>query len=533
MTRFQVKSLSILFAAQLVSFCSMDCPARDVWETAGKHGEQTREVIRFCDRFVWGWLDHADVRSGLIPRNLRKDAFWNAQDAAADNYPFMVLTAEVTGNRHLLSAMQEILSTEQRLTNRVENLPDDFLFATQAFRKESIDMDALIFGASEYAKDGLMPITEWIGPSPWLDRMMGLIESIWAHAEYDTGFGKIPSLSVEVNGELLQTMSRLYWMTGSERMLERVLRLSDYYFLEKDLLAEPRLRLDDHGCEVLGGLSEAYLIVSKKDSQRWEKYRPVFHRILDRVLECGRNAGGLLYADIDPRECKVLNQDLTDNWGYNYNAFLLVSLIDDKPEYREAVQHVLDHIGDFLDFKWENGGADGYADSIEGGINLVNRIPSPGASEWIDESMKILLAKQQPTGIIEGWHGDGNSARTSIMYAFMKTLGTSAHPWRQDLALGAARDEDGSVCVSLACEWPWRGELRFDHPRHREYFNMPYDYPRLNQFPEWFTVGAEERYKMQVGDQEPHEITGKELLAYPMEIDPATPARIRVTPLRN
>jgi hypothetical protein len=45
--------------------------------------------------------------------------------------------------------------------------------------------------------------------------------------------------------------------------------------------------------------------------------------------------------------------------------------------------------------------------------------------------------KQQPSGIIEGWHGDGNFARTTIMYCLWMTQGTYLQPWRSDLEIGA------------------------------------------------------------------------------------------------
>ena len=58
-------------------------------------------------------------------------------------------------------------------------------------------------------------------------------------------------------------------------------------------------------------------------------------------------------------------------------------------------------------------------------------------------------------------------------------------------------DGQGGVHVSVSAEWPWEGKIRFDLPRHSEYFNMPDDYPRLNQFPEWFTVAEGATYTFQ------------------------------------
>jgi hypothetical protein len=110
-----------------------------------------------------------------------------------------------------------------------------------------------------------------------------------------------------------------------------------------------------------------------------------------------------------------------------------------------------------------------------------------------------LLAKQRDTGIVEGWHGDGNFARTALMVALWKSQGAHVHPWRADLRLGAARDADGGVRFQIEADWPWQGTLRFDVPRHAEWLRLPVDYPRLNQFPEWFTVPADAAFATEEG----------------------------------
>ncbi|MBI3117972.1 MAG: hypothetical protein HYZ00_04765, partial [Candidatus Hydrogenedentes bacterium] len=131
-------------------------------EKAKSNGELNRQALLLCWRFVPAWLQCADPVSGLIPRNISKDFYWNARDSAADNYPFMVLSSWLTDRPLFEGRMHEMLATEQRLANRVDRLPDDWLFATQAFRTPEPKIDDLIFGASEYCKDGLLPITEML-----------------------------------------------------------------------------------------------------------------------------------------------------------------------------------------------------------------------------------------------------------------------------------------------------------------------------------------------------------------------------------
>jgi len=512
-----MKKVSTIIFALTGFLLMMSAGASDTSrQQAEQNAAQSQRAVQFCRRFAHGWLVHADPRSGLIPRNLTADAYWNAKDAAADNYPFIVLTAHILDDHYLKQITGAILAQEEKLTSRLDSLPDDFLFATQRFRTEKPDLDEITFGAAEYAKDGLMPISEWLGPSPWLERMKKLTRDVFEHAAYETPAGKIPSLDVEVVGDLLQVTSRLYWMSGDEDYKTWAFRLADQYLLHSSLLERDRLGLRDHGSEIIGGLSEACFLASHEDPERWQRYRPRMRAVLDRVLETGTNPDGLLYNAINPGTGEVLSKGLADTWGYVFNAYLTIASIDNDPRYREAAERALSNIHKYKDYDWENGSADGYADSIESAINLLNRIPSESASGWVDHAMEFIFNKQRHDGIIEGWHGDGNSARTALMWALAKTQGITASPWRDDLRLGAVRLPGGSVQVFLAADWPWSGKLRFDRTRHRDQMYLPLDYPRINQFPEWFTVSAVQKYEVKVGEEPPRIVEGVDLYEFPL-----------------
>jgi hypothetical protein len=320
----------------------------------------------------------------------------------------------------------------------------------------------------------------------------------------------------------MQGLSRLYWFTGNERYRDQAFQLAEYYFAYHSPVEVDKLQLDDHGCEVIGGLSEVYFIAAQKDPERKQRWQPAMHKILDRILEVGRDETGLLYNKINPLTGEILSDDRTDNWGYNYNAFLSVDQLDNVPAYREAVQHVLKNLPANKDYPWEGRSSDGYADSLEGCINLMNRVPTPEAAEWADYTAKLMFAIQRDTGVIEGWHGDGNFARTALMYALWKTQGTHLEPWRADLRLGATRADDGTVYFVVTSDWPWEGRLRFDIPRHSEQLHIPADYPRLNQFPEWFTVPTDGTYTTNDG-----EITAAALRnGIPLRITKETPYRL-------
>ena len=131
----------------------------------------------------------------------------------------------------------------------------------------------------------------------------------------------------------------------------------------------------------------------------------------------------------------------------------------------------------------------------------------------MDAEIKTMWGRQQPDGVIEGWHGDGNFARTSLMYALWKTQGITVDPWRPDVRFGAVC-ENGNLQLFVSSDQPWEGRIIFDIPRHKAFLHLPLDYPRINQFPEWFTVTPERRYDVrQAGDFESLEKTGTELRA--------------------
>jgi hypothetical protein len=117
-----------------------------------------------------------DSISGLIPSNLTgKIDLWEPFNAAADNYAFMVLTSYLLDQDLYNGLMLDMLHSEKKLTSRIKSLPDVYRFSTQSFDLKKADTIWIIFGTSEYIKDGLIPLTEYIGPSPWKDRMMEML----------------------------------------------------------------------------------------------------------------------------------------------------------------------------------------------------------------------------------------------------------------------------------------------------------------------------------------------------------------------
>jgi len=358
--------------------------------------------------------------------------------------------------------------------------------------------------------------------------MFELVDDSFALAAVETPFGKIPvmgsnkAVGVEVSGDYLQALARIYWMSGrDEKYLRWGIRLADNFLLPEGKNHPTRdfatLRLRDHGCEIVSGLCEFYATLhfasqlpgGREWADKKSAYQPHLHEMLDRILAVGVNADGLFHNDVNPRTGAVVDAKLSDSWGYVYDAYYTVYLVDGTTAYRDAIVKPLAALsGKYRGYNWEprpdlkqfpHGSQDGYADSIESALNLYNRfVGDPrvaSAGEWMDSEIRVMWSMQQPDGLIESWHGDGNFARTTIMYCLWKTQGVTVQPWRADLRLGAVR-EGNTVRVVLSAERPWAGQLVFDRPRHAENLRLPADWPRINQFPEWFTVQAARDYRV-------------------------------------
>jgi hypothetical protein len=497
----------LIFA--LVSFASDGFSQKPdaVFQDAVANGKLVNEGFNRCIGFVNAWIKVADPATGLIPRNITdsKD-YWNAWDAAADNYPFMVLTSSILMPDFFSGTALKMLKTEQKLTSRIGKLPDTYSFSKHGFRNEIPDTSQIIFGSAEYMKDGLIPLTEWLGQSPWSDRMLEILNDLPQLVRVvkevkGNWFGK--SAVVEVNGDLLQVLSRMYWFTGKKEYLEWAAEIADYYLNEERLptIGLDRLRIRDHGCEIISGLCEVYLAASYAMPEKRVQWRKYIHLMLDRILEVGRNEDGLFYDEVNPQTGKVISQRLADNFGYTLNAYYFVSQMDNTPEYKEAVIKALSSLNEkYRNHDWESGSQDGYADAIEGTLNLYNREPIPSVKEWLDSEIRVLWNFQKPDGMIEGWHGDGNFARTTIMYCLWKSQGIVPKPWNEGLSVGAVMDHN-KLKIAVSCKSDWNGKLVFDSPRYKDKMHFPFDYPRINQYQQWFTIDAQKFYTLKSGEK--------------------------------
>ena len=543
------KLVKIVFGIFIVfSFMHQNILGNNLEKRLQQNAKLANEAFKRCDNYLTAWIKHIDTESGLLPQNLSQGkGIWTPENSAADNFPFMVITAHFTRPEIAGPLLWKSLVGEKSLTISQFGLPDAYDFNKRS--RLYYNLDRLIFGASEYAKDGIVPMLEILGRGVWSDRMQELVSGIFDAASVKTRVGNLPSADSEVNGEMLQILCRLYWMTGYNKYLKWAERIGDAYCYEvipsNDWLpvhhwnfdtqeGDGKFKSRDHGCEIVSGLALLYAIETEKKSSRANSYYLPIKKMLNRIQEIAADSSGLLYNEVDIKTGEITRGGFSDCWGYNYYSYYTFYMATGEKKYRNYVEHVLKNIHKYRDYRWEprgdiNQSHDGYADSIEGALGLLCHLPVPTAFDWVETEIQRLFAFQKEDGIIEEWHGDGNFARTVLMYAFYKTQGLYCKPWRKDLLLSAEQTENG-LEVFVYSNKPWSGKICFDPPRHSRFLGMPKDYPRINSFPEWYTVDPLSVYVIREEGGKQMNVIGENLIkGHDVKLKAKSPLRLNIT----
>jgi len=452
-------------------------PQKDATDSVLRRARQSSAIAGNTIGKVQRWLHEVALKKIEPDTGLyHPDGNFNYQDAWADCYPFLVWAAWLTDLDALNGPVRGALHAE------IKHCKEGF------FRDP-----ANTFGGSEYVKDGLIAVVEVTGKDEWFDRMKAIQDEIWAQPAIDTKYGRIPSTNIEVNGEQIQALARLYTMTGEIRYLKWAERLADYYLLAGDFVPT---RLRDHGCEIIGGLGLLLGVESVHNPAKANAYLPHMKRMLDTVLEKGTNADGIMHDTLGPKG------RLSDGWGYNYVAYLCYDMVAGEAVYRAHMEQVLRNLAKpaYRNHLWEGNSIDGFADSVEGGIYIMNRLPVPQGLAWADHEVAAnIVYTDQKDHLWGTMKLQSNGVRTAIMHALMHTRGVIARPWQQGLALGASPMQDG-VAVVIKADSDWSGKLVFDIPRHRLYLGFKHDWPRMNTLPEWYTVEPGKAYGVRIMD---------------------------------
>jgi hypothetical protein len=133
---------------------------------------------------------------------------------------------------------------------------------------------------------------------------------------------------------------------------------------------------------------------------------------------------------------------------------------------------------------------DSDADAIESAIYIAAYRPAlrDEALAWTDRHVAAFFESQDADGTAVGHYLDGNFIRTSLLYADVRSGGWRADPWREDVLIGFASNEHGKAVLTVQCTEPYAGTLRPPEPRHRSIMKLPWNWARLNSWPEWYVV---------------------------------------------
>lgn len=491
--------------------------------------------IRAARVLAW-WVGRLDPETGLLPKGLDADEhLWDYADAGADLYPHLLIAARFL-SPGAVEPLTGVIPAEDALSGA--GLPRNIDLDTNVADPRIRDR---MYGAVEYAKDGLLPLTERLGAGPWFGRLEEIAQAVDDARDVQTRFGPIPSEEGEVNGQALQVLVRLYWATGDARYRVAAERIARAYLdlalpatdwvptrswdFERERTTTSTAQLRDHGNEVIAGLVEYHVIETALGLPAAGEHRIAVRRMLDRLLDVGRRPGGLWESAIDIKTGARLKDTLSDNWGYLYAAYLTQALIEERwsggdarvaERYRAAAVEGL-HAASALEFyPWQGDEQDGYADTIESALYLLNRLDVPVAARWVDRQAGTLFGAQDEHGTVEHGYLDGNFVRTSLLYAAWQSAGVRLDPWVPAMAVGAVRDGECATVVVSAGR-AWQGRLVFDRPRHALHLHLPVNYPRLNEWPEWFTVDQGAHYRLVDG------VTGEERLVEGAELGAGLP----------
>jgi hypothetical protein len=173
-------------------------------ERARRNGRRFAQSVAAMRRLMHAWLAESDPRTGLLPeripggpRGLKPGGArrYTAHNSGAGLYPYLILTAELTDPDLYRGRLMEMLRAEVRHSR---GKPD-------------------LFGAAEYAKDGLLAVTELLGRTPWFYRMGEVTAGVMQQAPVKTRWGNLPGPGAEINGDVLQVLARLMTTTADPR----------------------------------------------------------------------------------------------------------------------------------------------------------------------------------------------------------------------------------------------------------------------------------------------------------------------------
>lgn len=495
--------------------------ASDPTDAAALNAARSHEALTRARAVHDAWLAHRRPETGLYPRD-RVNMVWSYRDVAADFFGHQLNVALFTQSP-AIDGHLNTLAAERAATPPGKLCGD--LDSTTGQPVPSSPRDRM-FGTAEYAKDGLLSVVELTNHPAARARLIELADAVLATSTHPSRFGPIPDRRSEVNGDMLQVLSRLALATGDDRYAEMAGRIADaavsqmlpanhglpaqVYDYEKDTPLRAFVQIRDHGNELLVGLSEAYaLAVHRAEAgdanwrDRADRWSAPLANMYSTILEHARTPDGLLVGSIDPATLQPRDANASDNWGYVVCGAELYCQAAQRhgatpppklASIRGHIASLVDAVVRTNDYPWEGTHQDGFADSLESALYAAAYCPSLDRARikaWIDAQIPIWHRKQRADGFVDEHYLDGNFMRTCLLYAQMCSGGWTATPWSSDVGVGFEPTGDSTgVVVVIAGEGGWKGVIKPDIARHRQTLNLPWDWPRINSWPEWHAAAS-------------------------------------------
>lgn len=516
--------------------------ARAAWEEDPDHRDAVERGKVYSDcatnarRLLQGWMDR---RQCLETALFSRGGEWDYHNQGADYYSSLVLIAhyvhpllnEVGGRLH-----NTMVSYRERCL-KPNGIP------TRYNLKEFRRTRPATFGElAEFLKDALIRIVEVKGDGNiWYDELVALTNAMLAEAENRGGvvraFGRDNFPAEENVGNMLQTVSRLFVMTGNEPYLDVAETLAEHW-LEALLADEARIMFTDHGGELIAGLGEWFVVESRYRPKRAARHRGALAKVLDYVKDQYTHPEtGLLV--------KSQGRLPPDCWGYTLFAYENYDLATGEGRYTDFLERplrwLLENRGRYAEVRrtlWPRSrSSDDWSDSYESFMHLWNRHRLEGGFAWLDWATRQHIHRQGAAyadvppermrglfghltapgdpgvapeyGPYLGRHFDGSTGRCLLTHMLLAAEGVYGE-FHENLRLGGVKTDAG-LLLTAACKGGYRGKLYFDSPRFaRDRWTL--DWARINSMPEWFAVDPERWYQVARNGDHAVRMRGRELI---------------------
>ena len=494
-----------------------------------ERGESYAECGLSARRLLQGWMkNNYDPETKLVFRKVRgRRLRWDYHDVAADYYSSLVHVANHVAPETIQpgAKLHETLLASQRICATANGIPGVYYHDTG-----KVEGEATYLALSEWLRDGLIRIVENLGAENiWYDELCRLSDAMIRVAKDRGGLYSQCSDSTEALGNMLQSLSRLYVISGDKRYLEAAEEIGDALLLDPKIdtfrkMVERRDSFRDHGCELVPGLAELFVVECRLGGERARSYREPLMKVLDQILQSSAHPEtGLFCGDLDKRGNTVWLQP-PDTWGYVLFSYENFDRATGTDRYREAIEKpirwLLENRKNFAQCKeaklWPHAAhRDTWSDSHESMIILANRLGifDRQVFEWLDwmtlqSEHRKHLDKQY--GPYINAHDDGSTGRCLCTHMMACSQGVRHEPFQEGLRIGAMPFGDGLV-LSLESANPYEGKLRFERPRG-VYPTGTLDWARLNEMPEWFVVEPERKYIVTLNGSQEMVTSGRELI---------------------